>query len=152
LLELGKRFRAICRETKSHRELRLQLLMLETILELMDQWQPSLRPQVDTDGYARIRSAVGMASSSRKFVSIEQAAAACGLKRNALGRLFQAVMGIGFAQFALRYRLSGAANQLRCSDDPIKAVAADWGFTDDSHLHRLIRRHYGVTPLEYRRS
>jgi len=43
-----------------------------------------------------------------------------------------------------------AASQLRATNDPVKAVARDWGFTDASHMHRNFVKHYGCTPNEYR--
>ena len=74
----------------------------------------------------------------------------CGLSRNRFGSLFRDVTGVAFPLFALRFRLSGAASQLACTDDPIKAVALAWSFTDDSHFHRAFQRHYGVSPSDYR--
>ncbi|MEW1836904.1 helix-turn-helix domain-containing protein [Nonomuraea angiospora] len=34
---------------------------------------------------------------------------------------------------------------------PINAIAARWGFTNDSHFNRIFRRAFGVTPATYRR-
>jgi len=82
---------------------------------------------------------------------VQEAAHACAMSRNQFTRLFGEAMGMSFPQFALRYRLSCVADQLTSTDNPIKTVASAWGFTDDSHLHHQFRRHYGMSPFEYRR-
>jgi len=98
-----------------------------------------------------VNRAIELVFAQRRFLSVQEAARACGMSRNHFSRLFGEVMGLSFPQFALRYRLSCVADQLASTDDPIKTVASAWGFTDDSHLHHQFRRHYGVSPSEYRR-
>jgi AraC-like DNA-binding protein len=60
-------------------------------------------------------------------------------------------MGIGFSQFALHHRLGCAAAELLESGKPVKAVAAEWGFTDTSHFYRRFGETYGCTPVDYRK-
>jgi AraC-like DNA-binding protein len=129
-----------------------RFLFLEMQLLVREDWTPP--PRVYTpvpDSYSRIDRAVGMVLASRRPVSVEQAAKACGMSRNAFNRLFAALMGITFAKYCLRHRLSAGAGQLLSTDDPIKAIAADWGFTSASHLNQCFRKHYGCSPGEYRR-
>ena len=83
-------------------------------------------------------------------VRLTEAARACLMSPCRFSAAFTSAMGIPFAKFALRVRLAGAAHDLRAHDDGLKALAARWGFTDASHLHRLFTQHYGCTPGQYR--
>ncbi len=101
-------------------------------------------------GPARIAPAVELALKSRQLVSHDAAAAACGLGRHQFRRAFESVLGIPFTRFALHHRLQGAAADLAQTDKPTKAIAADWGFTDESHLNHAFTREYGSGPRAYR--
>ncbi len=130
----------------------LRLRLVEALLLLQEGWRPpGTAAAPAADAFRRINRAVQMVFASERLVTAACAARACHLSRNGLSRLFQELMGISFAKFALRYRLSSAAGELLRSDRPLKALAARWGFTDASHFHRAFRRHYGCTPAEYRR-
>jgi AraC family transcriptional regulator len=52
----------------------------------------------------------------------------------------------------MRRRIEHAKRQLARRDIPLKVVAADCGFSDQSHMTRLFRRLLGTTPAEYRNS
>jgi transcriptional regulator GlxA family with amidase domain len=74
------------------------------------------------------------------------------MTRHQLTRRFEQTVGISFAQFALRYRLEGAAAALLHDEAPLKAIAIDWGFVDASHFHHCFTRNFGCTPATYRRT
>ena len=99
-----------------------------------------------------IGPAIEMVFANKRFITNVEAARACGLSRDIFIRTFRRLMGVSFRQFAVRHRLSGAAAQLREAELPVKAIAQEWGFTDESHLHRLIAQHYGRSPVEYRQA
>ncbi len=54
-------------------------------------------------------------------------------------------------EFINRIRLFKAARELKVTDKKIAAIAAELGFDSLSHFHRLFKRHYGLTPADYRR-
>jgi AraC family transcriptional regulator len=64
---------------------------------------------------------------------------------------FRAEFGCPPYAYVIRRRLEHAKHQLRRSDAPLKVVAASCGFSDQSHMTRLFRRAFGVTPGQYRR-
>ncbi|MDD5707370.1 MAG: helix-turn-helix transcriptional regulator [Kiritimatiellae bacterium] len=102
------------------------------------------------DVYSQITPAIELAFASRTRIPNVTAARACGMSTFAFVRRFESWMQLSFSQFALRHRLSQAAQEIASTDWPIKAVACNWGFTDESHLHRLFVHHYHVTPAQYR--
>jgi AraC-like DNA-binding protein len=108
---------------------------------------PSALPQ---DSWERINRAVELVFRERRYVSSSEAARECALSHKALNSLFGRAVGISFAKFALRYRLQAAASRLLESNDPVKAIARDWGFVDASHFHACFRASYGCSPVRYR--
>lgn len=149
---LGRRVRDWEDEPETRRKMDMHLCLLEILLRATRGWRPPADGHdAPADAFVRVNRAIERVFASRRLVTVEEVAKACGLSRNRFGKLFQDVTGIGFPAFALRYRLSGAANQLVCGDDAIKAVARNWGFADDSHLHKAFVEHYSLTPTEYRR-
>jgi AraC family transcriptional regulator len=67
-------------------------------------------------------------------------------------RTFRAVAGMSPHQYLLHTRLQRAAVRLRCSSDPISAIALEAGFSDLSTFNRRFRRFLGASPGAYRAS
>jgi AraC-like DNA-binding protein len=132
--------------------LHTQLLIIDVLLELMRGWQaPPETAKVPSDMGERLSTAIDAVHSRHAPVPVWEAAQLCGMNRNHFSQAFQNAMGIRFRAFSLCYRLSGVADHLINTSLPIKAIAKEWGFTDQSHLLRHFRQHYGITPAEYRR-
>jgi AraC-like DNA-binding protein len=152
MLSLGKRLAARCDSNSAKKAAWLKLGLFEILLTLMENWTPPQTVVAPPAGaFTRIHKAVELIFQSHHAVTVREASRLCGMGRNAFSELFTSLMGISFPKFALRYRLSGAASQIARSDDAVKTVAADWGFTDASHLHRAFVQHYGCSPAEYRK-
>ncbi len=81
--------------------------------------------------------------------TVGEAATRAGMSREGYTRRFRKTHGVPPHAFALQERLNEARLLLRAGE-PIAAVAADTGFTDQSHLGRCFRRAFGVTPGRYR--
>jgi AraC-like DNA-binding protein len=81
--------------------------------------------------------------------SVQQAALAAGISREAYSRRFRRLHGVPPETHSLLLRLNEARRGLRAGE-PIALVAADAGFADQSHLGRMFRRLFGVTPGRYR--
>lgn len=67
-----------------------------------------------------------------------------------LTRAFRAHYGCSIGTFVRRRRIEAAARDIADTDIAIAGVATMHGFTDQSHFTRQFRRHFGLTPLEYR--
>jgi len=67
-------------------------------------------------------------------------------------RKFRAEFGCPPHAYVMRRRIEHAKRQLARRDIPLKVVAADCGFSDQSHMTRVFRRALATTPAEYRNS
>ena len=152
IIQLIKRVRNISLYKEPEKSLWTKLLLFEILLCLRDGWSSFEMPQKERDiySYQRIQPCLFELFKERRFMTVEDAAETCSMSRNAFADLFKSLMGVSFAKFALRHRLSGASYQLTHTDAPLKAIADDWGFTDVSHLHRCFQKHYGLPPGKYR--
>ena len=128
-------------------------MFMEILLLIYSFHEPLKRnhPHPDPGVPDSVNPAVQLAFESDRLVPVREAAEACAMSVRNFERVFKRLMGVSFAQFALRRRIAGAAHDLASTREPIKALAANWGFSDVSHLHHLFVRHYGCTPLEHRR-
>jgi AraC-like DNA-binding protein len=151
LLDIVRRFRIALAQPEPLCALWQRVLLMEILLSLKGNWPAPTDAGVPASFYERVNRAVQLVFETRRLVTAAEAAKACGLSRNYFNKTFQQLMGLSFAKFALRYRLSNAAAQFLRTSDPVKTVAAEWGFTDASHLHHCFQQHYGCSPLEYRR-
>lgn len=67
-----------------------------------------------------------------------------------LERLFREHLGCTPMQFYLQLRLRRAQTLLRTTDAPVAAIALQCGFASASHLARVFRRHFSLSPVEVR--
>jgi len=88
---------------------------------------------------------VGTAS----WETVRQAAQCAGMSREGFSRQFRKRHGVPPHAFWLLEKLNDARRLLR-TGEAIAAVAAETGFSDQSHLGRCFRRAFGVTPGRYR--
>jgi len=84
-------------------------------------------------------------------VSLEDLAAEARLSPFHFARAFKKATGASPHQHLLQRRLERAKELLARPDSRIGDVAFRLGFSDQSHLTRLFRRHYGMTPRAYQR-
>ncbi|MBU4211950.1 MAG: AraC family transcriptional regulator [Verrucomicrobia bacterium] len=130
----------------------LRLRLLETLLLVCERWTPAQTPQKwSADSLERMSKAIQMVFESKDRVTTQFAAQACGMNRNVFSRMFTQTMGVEYAEFGLRYRISAVAEELHRTSTPLKMMAGCWGFADISHLHRCFTRYYECTPSDYRR-
>ncbi len=133
----------------------LRLGVLRLLFVVTRKWSP---PSESADTFrasatdlSRVMPAIALIQERRPgTVTVEQAAAACGLSRSRFGTLFRRSVGASFGQFSLRARLGYAAHRLLTSDLPVEAIARRTGFVDASHFHRTFVKHYACTPRAYR--
>ena len=82
---------------------------------------------------------------------VERLADEAGLSEFHFHRVFRAEVGETVAKFTMRKRMEKACRQLvRNEDVPVSEVALNTGFASSSVFCRNFKRHFGVTPQEYR--
>jgi AraC-like DNA-binding protein len=151
IMRLAEQFLDARQDANPYRQVRLRLLLWELLLTVTRNWNVGEHTSAaPPDAFNRVKIAIDAVFSTRRRIGTQDAARLCGLSRNRFSAIFQRVTGITFADFDLRYRLSGAARHLISSDEPLNAVAYDWGFSDGSHLCRAFEHHYGLSPSQYR--
>ncbi len=118
--------------------------------------------------YAKVnfvsRAAGGLTESQRRAIidyveahlsrsiALCELAALLGMSSFHFSRKFRADFGIPPHSFVMEQRIKRAKAMLRKGTTPLKIIAADCGFSDQSHMNRLFRRATGVTPTEFQRS
>src|SRR5260370_29476507 len=66
-------------------------------------------------------------------------------------RLFMASTGMGIREYAKKRRLTTAAEQLKSTNTPVKAIAANAGYQSTCHFTRGFKELFRLSPLEFRR-
>lgn len=155
IIEIGRIMQSEIERNEPHweRVVRLELLRLLTILvrQLQSHREDQLERRKRLSGLARLMPAFGLVHSRlTRRVNAKEAALACGMSPSRFHTVFRDTMKMTFGRFVLRTRLSRAAHELASTDHTIASIAAESGFTDDSHLHHCFRQEYGCTPSEYR--
>ena len=97
----------------------------------------------------RIEQYIGEHLAER--LTVPALAAAHGLTRHALYRLFAEEFGTTPTAYLTHLRLSRAAELLSAGSASVTEVAAAVGFDDYNYFIRLFKREYGETPLAYRK-
>ena len=84
-------------------------------------------------------------------VSVKDMAAIVDLSPSHFVRVFGAIFGVSPHQYVQAQRLKRAERLLTTLHGvPLKAVAMDCGFADQSHMTRLFKEKLSMTPKEYR--
>jgi AraC-like DNA-binding protein len=134
------------------RLLQIRVLLMRLILAACEEWSsPESRPADELARPRNIEPALKLVAESRRFLAVSEAARACDMSVKVFRSAFRTLMGVSLPDYALKYRVDGVALQLLQSEDPVKAIAVDWGFSDTSHLDHTFKRFYGHFPMEYRR-
>ncbi len=149
---LGQRAVKYAEEHDSLSGLMPRILLMEMLGLILPADPTHVEPPSGQALLQRLTPAIELVRKSQKLVTIEEGAEACGMSRDRFIFYFKKTMGINFAKFAIRHRVRAAASELVSTRAPIKAVARNWGFTDESHLWKVFQKHYGCTPAEFRRT
>lgn len=84
-------------------------------------------------------------------LSLAEISAAVNLDKSYLCRLFKQATGSSIFQFINRLRLEKAASLITSCDLNISEAAFAVGIADALYFTRLFKKHFGISPSEYRR-
>jgi AraC-like DNA-binding protein len=119
---------------------------------VIDRWSADRRtgPAVTPRDDRALRLALELlAEQPERNVSLDELAAAAGIGKFRLIRLFRDRTGLPPHALQIAHRIR-IARRLLEAGETIAATAHATGFVDQSHLHRHFQRSLGMTPARYR--
>jgi AraC-like DNA-binding protein len=123
---------------------------LRALIERSSAVRP-LRPPLSAHDDRALRLACDyLADRPERNVGLDELAAAAGIGKFRLIRLFRERTGLPPHALQVAHRVRKARRLLEAGET-IANIAAATGFADQSHLNRHFQRSLGVTPGEYRR-
>jgi AraC-like DNA-binding protein len=129
--------------------------LVEQLLALLGQ---ALRQRSERPSRAPSPADHALAESAREAIAFAHPAASgllplAGLLRASpyrLSRAFAHEFGVSVTRYRNRVRVGRALQRLADGEPDLAGLAAELGFTDQSHLCRTIRQHLGETPAALR--
>ncbi|MEW6354806.1 MAG: AraC family transcriptional regulator [Planctomycetota bacterium] len=140
-----------CRLRRPHYLAAARLCLKRLLLPLLRKSEPASAEGTTTD-FHRIEQVMAMVRQRLpRQVTIADACRAAGLSRSQFASVFRRTTGVTFGDFVQRARVARAAHDLATTDAKIAAIAKQWGYTDQSHMHRMFKKIFRCTPMEYRK-
>ena len=84
-------------------------------------------------------------------IALETIAKAVGVHPVHLARVFRQNYGCAISEYVRRLRVEFACRKISETDAPLSEIAHAAGFSDQSHLNKIFKSAYGITPFEYRK-
>jgi len=84
-------------------------------------------------------------------ISATDVVAFSGKSRAYLFKKFQDELGISIGAYITECRLREAKSLLRYTDKPLGEISSYLCFSSQSHFQNTFKKHYGITPAQYRR-
>jgi AraC-like DNA-binding protein len=123
---------------------------LRALMQRSSAQRPRRAPMTPRDDRAFRLARDYLGDLPSRAVGLDELAAAAGIGKFRLVRLFRERTGLPPHAFQLAQRVRAARSLLE-GGTPIAEVARATGFSDQSHLHRHFRRSLGITPGRYQR-
>ena len=86
----------------------------------------------------------------RDPLSLDEIAASASVSKSRALQIFQDHIQFSPIAYLISYRLQRAAFLLSETEKPISSIAEETGFSDSGYFCRTWKKHYGMTPKEYR--
>lgn len=67
-----------------------------------------------------------------------------------VNRVLQQLLNQSLTETINKARLNYASSQLIMTNSPIKTITSECGYATVNYFHRIFKKHYGLTPAEYR--
>lgn len=148
---IGKPFDPDALLSRIHNLLRQRQQLQKLFIE-----KPMLRVQsaqctsLDQDFIHRAQEIVGQFYQDGSF-TVEQFCKELALNRNSVHNKLKSLTSQSASQFIQTFRLTKAAELLGSTNENINAVATDSGFNNRQAFNKGFRKHFGMTPGEYRK-
>jgi transcriptional regulator GlxA family with amidase domain len=123
------------------------VFLLRTHVERLGIAAPLFLPLLDRQLKECVRAILEQPDAPHSVSSLAKIA---GMSESRFAIRFNENYGKTPMKFVQTIRLRDAADLLRTSDLPLKAIAAKVGYSSRSHLSRVFRTHFGADPTSYR--
>lgn len=88
---------------------------------------------------------------SREQLRLDYLASLFNLSANYISEYFKKFTGASLRDYIIQYKIRMVQQRLAHSTLTVSQIADELGFTDESHLSRIFRKHSGLTPVAYRK-
>lgn len=111
------------------------------------------RVEIDVDPrLAYVKSAISFIRLKySEDIGVEDVAAACGLNRSYLTRVFKHATGYTPQSYLMTYRVKKATELLLESTESVSSIAFLVGYSDAFTFSKAFKREKGISPSEYRK-
>ena len=127
----------------------IELLFLLSGLETQPQSMEYIALHKENDDIADVIQYLHANYSER--ITLEQLTRKFHINRTSLGRDFLEATGTTIMTYLMKLRLYVASQLLKETTLPVSEIFERVGFNDPAHFGRQFRKHYGLSPSEYRR-
>lgn len=127
----------------------------ETVLYELFSYFASDLPAISVSGYAPSLAARVKFYLDAKYTEklrIDALAEQFGVHPNHLSRAFQKAYHISPKRYLQTLKLEKAAQMLTATDSPVALVAESLGFEDPHMFSKAFKKHWGISPMEYRKN
>lgn len=129
----------------------LHIMIIDDALQA-EKPQPGITLDFKTRDPIVLRTLLLMQQNIDTPLSVTEIARRMGHSKRQLERHFRTALDISPQAAFLKIRLSLAHHLIETSEKSVAQIAVDCGFCDSSHLSRMFRRSFGVTPNAFRQA
>lgn len=90
--------------------------------------------------------------NTNQHITAADVAEYAGYSRSYFSSYFKRELGFSISEFITRCRLEEALYLLRYTSKPLSVISSYLCFYSQSHFQTVFRKHFGITPLQYRRN
>jgi AraC-like DNA-binding protein len=130
------------------------LAVAEQLHALLDRLAPrpaTARPATAVVHRRLVEEARAVLTDSGYAAGLTEIAVRINCSPHHLSRIFRSVTGETLTGYRNRMRIRAVLTDLDEGENCLRTLAARYGFADQSHLTRVVRRHLGQSPSEVRR-
>lgn len=101
-------------------------------------------------GYIADKAKILIDNSLRSGKNLKEVLAGVGLSYRQISRYFFMLNGITLKQYQIKVKMQEVKQMLLYDSCSITMIAYDLGFSSGQHLARQFKKHFAITPSEYR--
>lgn len=153
VLQLLETLQLLCEAPSGNENLcYYQLLCLINVIErnLAYRQEAVARPATEQKKISRILGHIHKYLQKPEMLTLSHIASRFNFSPNALGLYFKKELGMPVKQYINNCRLEAIKTIVANGELTLSEVAWRFGFTDESHFYKSFKKHFGISPSEYR--